>query len=168
MEKLLQQETVMGGRISLGLRLSGQDQREVHQLHDALRMLHEIGSRLYKISLDCFQLEQLLERHHRSREADYSMPIKKLETKIEDACALLIVRLDDIPHPLDSRHRSLKSFVDIALAHIRGDTRSPILERAQRLLDVLYRVNERLSRQAADFGTIAEEAYRIEPIRLVK
>ncbi len=166
-EKLLQQETVMGGRITLGLRLSGQDQRDVHDLHDALRLLHEIGTRLYKISLDCFQLDQLLQRHHELREADYSLPIKKLETKIDDASRLLIVRLNDIPYPLDTRHASLKSFVENTLAQLQTKSRSPILARAQRLLDVLYRVNEKLSRQAADYGTIAEEAYRIEPIRLV-
>ena len=167
-EKLLQQETVMGGRITLGLRLSGQDQREVSELHDALRMLHDIGARLYKIALDCFQLEQLLHRHHALREADYSLPIKKLETKIDDTCTLLIVRLNDIPYPLDSRHRSLKSFVETMLEKSQNKSQSPILQRAQRLLDVLYHVNEKFSRQAADYGTIAEEAYRIEPIRLVK
>lgn len=168
MEKLLQQETVMGGRITLGLRLSGQDQREVHELHDALRMLHDIGARVYKISLDCFQLEQLLHRQHQLKEADYNLQIKKLETKIDDACRLLIVRLNDIPYPLDSRHRSLKSFVEIMLAQTSAKSLSPILQRAQRLIDVLYHVNEKFSRQAADYGTIAEEAYRIEPIRLVK
>lgn len=167
MEKLSHQETVMGGRITLGLRLSGQDPREVHQLHDALRMLHDIGARLYKISLDCFQLEQLLQRQHQLREADYSLPIKKLETKIDDACTLLVVRLNDIPYSLDSRHHSLKSFVGAMLAQSHGKSLSPILQRAQRLLDIIFHVNEKLSRQAADFGAIAEEAYRIEPIRLI-
>lgn len=167
LEKLAQQETVMGGRITLGLRLSGQDQREVSELHDALRMLHDIGARLSKIALDCFQLEQLLHRHHELREADYSLPIKKLETKIDDACTLIVVRLNDIPYPPDHRHRSLKSFVETILNQPQGKARSSILQRAQRLIDVLYRVNEKFSRQAADYGTIAEEAYRIEPIRLV-
>ncbi len=168
MEKLLQQETVMGGRITLGLRLSGQDQREVSELHDALRMLHDIGARLYKISLDCFQLEQLLHRQHQLREADYSLPIKKLETKIDDACKLLLVRLNDIPYPLDSRHRSLKSFAEKMLEKSQRKSASPVLQRVLRLIDVLYHVNEKFSRQAADYGTIAEEAYRIEPIRLIK
>ncbi|MFT3929501.1 MAG: hypothetical protein QM709_04295 [Spongiibacteraceae bacterium] len=168
MEKLQQQETVMGGRITLGLHLSGQDQREVHELHDALRMLHDIGARLYKMSLDCFQLEQLLHRHHKLREADYSLPIKKLESKIDDASRLLLVRLNDIPYPLDSRHRSLKSFIEAMPMPSPEQSPSPILQRAQRLIDALYRVNEKFSRQAADYGTIAEEAYRIEPIRLIK
>ena len=167
MEKLSQQEAVMGGRITLGLRLSGQSEREVHELHDALRLLHDIGTRLYKLSLDCFQLEQLLQRQYQLREADYSLPVKKLETKIDDACTLLIVRLNDIPYPLDSRHSSLKSFVESILAQPATRQRSPILQRAQRLLDALYRVNEKLSRQAAEYGTIAEEAYRIEPIKLI-
>ncbi len=167
MEKLSQQEAVMGGRITLGLRLSGQAEREVQALHDALRLLHESGTRLHKLSLDCFQLEQLLQRQYQLREADYSLPIKKLETKIDDATTLMIVRLKDVPYPLDSRHSSLKGFVEATLAQPVAAQRSPILQRAQRLLDVLYRVNEKLSRQAADYGTIAEEAYRIEPIRLI-
>jgi hypothetical protein len=108
-----------------------------------------------------------LQRQYQLREADYSLPIKKLETKINDASTLLIVRLNDIPYPLDQRHRSLKSFVEAALAPPSAQPRSPILQRAQRLLDVLYHVNEKLSRQAADYGTIAEEAYRIEPIKLI-
>ena len=167
MEKLTQQEAVMGGRMTLGLRLSGQAQRDMQELHDALRLLHESGTRLHKLALDIFQLEQLLQRQHELREADYSLPIKKLETKIADACALLIVRLNDIPYPLDSRHRSLQSYVEAVLEQPAPKHRSPTLQRAQRLLDVLYRVNEKLSLQAADYGTIAEEAYRIEPIRLI-
>ncbi|HEY3700048.1 MAG TPA: hypothetical protein VGK97_11985, partial [Spongiibacteraceae bacterium] len=167
MEKLSQQETVMGGRITLGLRLSGQAERDVQQLHDALRLLHDIGARLYKLSLDIFQLEQLLQRQHELREADYNQPIKKLETKIYDACVLLIARLNDIPYPPDPRQRSLKIFIESALAQTTSIQQSPILSRARRLRDLLYRVNEKLSLQAADYGTIAEEAYRIEPIKLV-
>lgn len=167
MEKLSQQETVMGGRITLGLRLSGQAEREVHDLHDAMRLLHDIGMRLYKLSLDCFQLEQLLQRHYQLREADYSLAIKKLETRIDDACTLLLTRLSDIPYPLDTRHASLKSFVDVSLVQPGDTPRFPILHRARRLLDVLYRVNDKLSLLAADYGTIAEEAYRIEPIKLI-
>jgi hypothetical protein len=166
-EKLSQQEIVMGGRITLGLRLSGQAEREVHELHDALRLLHDIGARLYKLTLDCYQLEQLLQRHYELHEADYSLPIKKLEIKINDACMLLIVRLGDIPYPLDSRHLSLKSFVEVILSQPIDEKLSPILQRAKRLIDILHRVNEKLSRQAADYGAIAEEAYRIEPIKLV-
>ena len=167
MEKLAQQETVMGGRITLGLRLSGQDENAVQELHDTLRLLHGSSARLHKIALDCYQLEQLLQRHHQVREADYSQPIKKLETKIDDTCTLLMVRLNDIPYPLDPRHRSLKSFIEAALEQPADNARSPALQRAQRLLNLLYHVNEKLSRQAADYGTIAEEAYRIEPIKLI-
>lgn len=167
MEKLAQQEAVMGGRITLGLRLSGQDKRDVQTLHDALRLLHDVGARLHKLSLDCFQLEQLLQRQYQLREAVYSLPIKKLETRIDDTSALLIARLNDIPYPLSHLHGSLKSYVEASLAQPAEKHRSPILQRAQRLLDILYRVNEKLSRQAADYGTIAEEAYRIEPIRLI-
>lgn len=165
-DKLLQQEVVMGGRITLGLRLSGQDEREVVELHDTLRMLHDIGARLHKLSLDCIQLEQLLQRQQ-MREADYTLPIKKIETKINDASTLLIMRLSDIPYPLEGRHHSMKSFVESALSQPAAKHHSPTLQRVLRLIDILYHVNEKLSRQAADYGAIAEEAYRIEPIRLI-
>ncbi len=167
-EKLVQQETVMGGRITLGLRLSGQAEREVRALHDAMRLLCDIGSRLDKLSLDCFQVEQLLRRQHQLREADYTQPIKRLETKIDDACNVLMARLQDIPYPLDGHHRTLKDFVEKALTQSHANQRSPTLQRAQRMIDAIHLFNEKLSRQAADYGTTAEEAYRIEAIRLIR
>ncbi|MDB6062401.1 MAG: hypothetical protein JWM78_2504 [Verrucomicrobiaceae bacterium] len=173
MEKLALQETVMGGRITLGLRLSGQSEKDISDLHDAMRLIQDSGTRLYKLSLDAYQLENLLERH-RLREADYSAPIKRLEEKMRDATTLLLTRLNDIPCPLDARYRSLKIYVETALqkpsAHLSTSVslnKSRVLQQTRRLLDVLYVINEKLSLLAADYGTIAEEAYRIEPIKLV-
>lgn len=167
-EKLAQQEAVMGGRITLGLRLCGQAENDVVDLHDAMRLLHDSGARLQKLVFDVYQLEQLLRRHYQQREADYSAPIKRLEEKIRDAGTLLLVRLNDIPCPLDSRHHSLKSYVEAALEQLSGsESKSPTAQRARRLLDVLFEINEKLSLLAADYGTTAEEAYRIEPIKLV-
>jgi hypothetical protein len=167
-DKLAMQEAVMGGRITLGLRLCGQAERDINDLHDALRLINDSGARLQKLSLDVYQLEQLLPRHFKQREADYSAPIKRLEEKIRDASTLLLVRLSDIPCPLDSRYHSLKNYVEAALESAdRTDSKSPTLQHARRLLDVLFRVNEKLSLLAAEYGTIAEEAYRIEPIKLV-
>lgn len=166
MDKLALQEAVMGGRITLGLRLSGQSEKDINDLHDTMRLLHDSGSRLYKLSLDAYQLEQLLQRHYQQREADYSIAIKRLEEKIHDASNVLLARLNEIPCPLDARHRSLKSYVEAALQN-PATGKSPILQRTRRVLDVLYAVNEKLSLLAADYGTIAEEAYRIEPIKLV-
>lgn len=169
-EQLALQEAVMGGRLTLGLRLSGQAERDIQELHDALRLLHDIGARLYKFALDTHLLQQLVQRHHNLREADYSAAIKRLEQKLHDAGVLLQVRLNDIPYPLDPRYRSLKDCVERVLQqHHREDeaTASPALAQAQRLVTALQAINDRLSLQAAEFGTIAEEAYRIEPIKLV-
>ena len=168
MDKLALQETVMGGRITLGLRLSGQSESDIDDLHNALRLLNDSGARLYKLSLDVYQLEQLLQRQYRQREADYSSAIKRLEEKIGDAGNVLLARLNEIPCPLNARHRSLKTYVEAALQQPSKSTdKSPVLQRTRRMLDVLYAANEKLSLLAADYGTIAEEAYRIEPIKLV-
>jgi hypothetical protein len=167
-EKLALQEAVMGGRITLGLRLCGQSEFDITNLHDTLRLINDSGTRLQKLALDVYQLEQLLPRHYKQREADYSAPIKRLEEKIRDTCTLLLVRLSDIPCPLDTRHHSLKSYVEATLDQpFGGESKSPVGQRARRLLDILFTVNEKLSLLAADYGTIAEEAYRIEPIKLV-
>lgn len=162
-EKLALQETVMGGRITLGLRLCGQSANEVGNLHDALRLLHDSQGRLHKLALDIYQFEQLSERQ-RLREADYSLPLKRLEEKLADAAKLLLGRLAAIPCPFDARHRSLQGYVEALLQTAAPST---ALHRAVKLRDTLYAVNEKLALLAADFGTIAEEAYRIEPIRLV-
>jgi hypothetical protein len=167
-DKLAMQETVMGGRITLGLRLCGQAEHDVINLHDALRLIHDIAARLQKLQLDVYQLEQLLPRHYQQREADYALPIKRLEEKIHDASLLLLVRLGDIPCPLDTRHGSLRSYVEAALEKpLSNAGKSATAQRARRLLDILFAINEKLSLLAADYGTIAEEAYRIEPIKLV-
>lgn len=167
-DKLAMQETVMGGRITLGLRLCGQSEHDVVNLHDALRLIHDIVARLQKLALDVHQLEQLLPRHYQQREADYAIPIQRLEEKIHDATLLLLVRLNDIPCPLDTRHSSLRSYVEAALEKpFSSSSKSPTAQRARRLLDILFAINEKLSLLAADYGTTAEEAYRIEPIKLI-
>lgn len=167
-DKLAMQETVMGGRITLGLRLCGQAEHDVVKLHDTLRLINDIAARLQKLQLDVYQLEQLLPRHYQQREADYALPIKRLEEKIADASLLLLVRLGDIPCPLDTRHESLRSYVEAALDKpVSGSSESATATRARRLLDIIFAINDKLSLLAADYGTIAEEAYRIEPIKLV-
>lgn len=166
-EQLSQQEAVMGGRITLGLRLCGQAERDVELLHDALRMLRECGARLDKISLDAYQLEQLLHRHHRQREANYSAAITRLEQKIEDTLMLLMTRLSSIANPLDKEHRPLKYHLDTALNKTGNNEKFETLRKARCALDTLYALNERLSTIAADYGTIAEEAYRIDSIKLI-
>ena len=167
LEQLSMQETVMGGRITLGFRLCGQAERDVELLHDALRLLHDCGARLDKLALDAYQLEQLLGRHYRQREADYSAAIKRLEQKIDDTLMLLLARLSSITDPLDPAHHPLKYRLDAELLKI-AEGKDAILQRARCTLDTLYGLNEKLSLLAADYGTTAEEAYRIEPIKLIK
>lgn len=169
MEQLAVQETVMGGRISLGLRLCGAAPRDAEQLHRALALTSGLDSRLYKLSLDVCKLEYLVQRHYLQREAHFSAPIKKLEEKIDDACALLRERLKEIPYPLDARYATLESYASAQQAGspLEADSKSATLARAKSLLQILYVFNEALAGTAANFGSVAEEAYSIESIRLV-
>jgi hypothetical protein len=167
MEQLATQETIMGGRIILGLRLSGQAPADAENLHKALQLGVSLESRLYKLTLDVSLLEQLLQRHAQ-READYALPIKRLEEKIHDATLLILERLKEIPYPPDPRYAKLGDYVTELLAKPQSSTDAmSVLGRAQRLLHALYGFNEALTRLTADCGTIAEEAYNIEPIKLI-
>lgn len=165
MEQLATQETIMGGRISLALRLCGESQRDAERLHRALLLFGGLDSRLYRLALDVHQLEQLVQLHYDQRDARYALPIRRLEEKIDGACLLLHERLKEIPWPLDTRHATVADF--IAAQASCGHGRSAALDRAAQLLQQLRRCNEALSRSAAGFGTIAEEAYGIERIRLL-
>ncbi len=180
-EQLTTQETIMGGRIGLGLRLSGQAQRDAEDLHNALLRSSVIENRLYKLSLDVYLLEQLVQRHHQQREADYSAPLKRLEDKISESSALLHERLKEIPYPLDPRYATLNEYATTSLEKLQGEklrteksprrrsaSASAVLDRAQHLLRLLYEFNEALARRVADCGTIAEEAYQIEAIKLIE
>jgi hypothetical protein len=76
-------------------------------------------------------------------------------------------RLKEIPYPLDPRHATLSTYVAAVLEKSQNQPgKSAALDRAQRLLHILYDFNEALTRVAADYGTIAEEAYNIESIKL--
>jgi hypothetical protein len=167
MEQLATQETIMGGRIALGLRLSGQAPTDAESLHKALQLSVGLENRLYKLGLDVSLLEQLL-RHHSQREADYKLPIKRLEEKIHDATLLILERLKEIPYPLDARYPKLSDYVAVLQEKSpRSVSSATVLERAQHLLHALYGFNEALTRLTADCGTVAEEAYNIEPIKLI-
>jgi hypothetical protein len=168
MEQLSLQEAIMGGRITLGLRLSGQISRDVTDLHAALARLRAIDNRLYKFAAEVYLLGQLLHRHHELREAKYALPIARLEEKVRDAGNVLLERLKDIPYPLDRRYNSLKAYLETELEKpAAAAARSAVLARAQRLLDGVQGAHEKLNLLAAEYATIAEEAYQIERIRLV-
>lgn len=159
----------MGGRISLGLRLCGESNSEAGQLHRTLALVGALQGRVYKLALDTYRLEQLVQRHHAQREACFSAPIGKLEERIDAACLLLRERLKEIPCAIDARHATLDDYAaarQAATARNAGGG-SAALERARALLQTLYLLNEELSAAAANLGSIAEEAYSIESIRLV-
>ncbi len=167
-EQLSMQETIMGGRLTLGLRLSGQITRDINDVHTALTALRGLESRLYKFAEDVYLLEQLTQRHYQQREPKYALPLTRLEQKIKDAGNLLVERLKTIPYPLNRRYNSLKAYMEGVLRkHEHSGGNRAGLARAQTLLQSLYTTNEKLNLLAADFGTIAEEAYQIERIRLI-
>lgn len=167
-EQLSVQETIMGGRIGLGLRLCGGARRDIERLQRALALASQLEPRLYRLALDAHVLEQLARRRDEQRETCYAAAIRRLEEKIDDATALLGERLKEIPYPADARYRTVADFINARLPERANDAdRSTTLQRTRILLASLYALNESLSAGAANFGTTAEEAYSIESIRLV-
>jgi hypothetical protein len=168
-EQLSLQEGIMGGRLALGLRLSGQPGRIMENLHTALSRLRGIDTRLYKFSVDVYLLGQLLQRHYQMREAKYASPIARLEEKLGDAANVLLERLRTIPWSPDDRFNSLHGYVEPLLRKFeRSTAKTAILDRAQTLLNAVHAANEKLNELAADYGTIAERSYRIKRIRLIR
>lgn len=168
MEQLATQETIMGGRIGLGLRLCGAARRDVERLQRALALTSGLEQRLYRLSLDAHVLEQLVQRRDARHDTCYATAIRRLEEKIHDATTLLRERLKEIPHATDARYPTVAAFIEARLPDRHDDTSgSATLERTRILLQSLYALNESLSASAANFATTAEEAYSIESIRLV-
>src|SRR5690606_36934754 len=66
-EQLGTQESIMGGRIALGLKLFGQDGAESEALHRALHFLGEQEKALYRLEQDTALLEQLLLRRREQK-----------------------------------------------------------------------------------------------------
>jgi hypothetical protein len=167
-EQLTTQETIMGGRIGLGLRLCGGARRDIERLRRALALASGLEPRLYRLSVDAHVLEQLVQRRDEQRETCYAAAIRRLEEKIDDATTLLCERLKDMPHLADARYPTVADFIAARLGDRRTDPDvSTTLERSRVLLQSLHALNESLSASAANFGTTAEEAYSIESIRLV-
>lgn len=162
MDNLAAQEAIMGGRIALGLRLCGQ---EFGDLHQTLVNLQPLGARLHKLELDTALLEQLLHRLQTLRERRHAQAIAHLENKIDEALAQCQLRLEKIPHPFNSRHRSLNSALQVTLKPDQSGASTAI--RARVLLRAMRAINERLAQHAADYGATAEEAYKIERIKLI-
>jgi hypothetical protein len=168
MEQLATQETIMGGRIGLGLRLCGAARRDVERLQRALALTSGLEQRLYRLALDAHVLEQLLQRRDVQHDTCYAVAIRRLEEKIDDATALLRERLKEIPHATDARYPTVADFIEARLPERQdGTSGSATLERTRVVLQSLHALNESLSASAANFATTAEEAYSIESIRLM-
>ena len=157
MDQLAAQEAIMGGRIALGLRLCGQES----DLHQALTALQSLDARLHKLELDAALLEQLTRRPERR----YARTVAHLESKVDETLGLLWQRLEKMAHPFAGRHRSLKDAIQTAPGFDQSGTRAAT--RARALLQALRTINERLAQRAAAYGATAEEAYRIERIKLL-
>lgn len=165
--QLALQETLMGGRIALGLRLCGQAAEDVADLHEALAGLQPLGPRLYRFALDVHQLEQLSQRSRAGSGAALRLAVAGLEQRIADAGASLLQRLNGIPFPPERRRGSLGKYLEQRLRRSQEHDPGGPLERARALLQGIEAANERLTLLAADYGSSAEDAYKIERIRLI-
>lgn len=165
-EQLATQESIMGGRIALGLKLFGQGSSETENLHRALDFLGRQEKALYRLEQDTWLLEQLLERQQTLREQGHADAIGRLADKVQDAAMRLLVRLDDAPAPPDRRYAPMRVFVEEAIAGTE-DHAAAVAQRARSILSGYYTLNEKLSMLAAEQASSVEDAYKIERIRLL-
>ena len=156
-EQLDTQDSIMGGRLALGLRLCGQAAGDIEPLHRTLAALRPLDARLQKLDADTQLLEQLLHR----RERGHAQTIAWLEARVDEACALLLQRFGKIDCPFNAKHRSLAHAIEARLPA------GSIAQRARLLLREVWSINEWLALRAADCGVTAEAAYRIERINRI-
>lgn len=172
-EQLATQESIMGGRIALGLKLFGQDSADAESLQRCLNFLGEQEKSLYRLEQDATLLEQLLERQ---QQRGYTDAIARLCDKVLDATLRLLDKLKDAPTPPDRRYSPLHAFfegregensTDNTAAARRNQHAAAVAARARSVLEGFYTLNEKLSLLAAEQASSVEEAYKIERIRLV-
>ncbi|MET0379274.1 MAG: hypothetical protein ABW049_09820 [Spongiibacteraceae bacterium] len=170
-EQLGTQESIMGGRIALGLKLFGQDGAGTEALHRTLHFLGEQEKVLYRQEQDTTLLEQLIQRQRQLKERGYTDAIARLTEKVRDTTLRLLDKLKDAPSPPDRRYAPLRDFFDDKEMEYRVDRSSSaaasVAARARSVLDAFYTLNEKLSLLAAEQASSVEEAYKIERIRLV-
>jgi hypothetical protein len=166
-EQLATQESIMGGRIALGLKLFGQGSSEAESLHRALDFLGRQERALYRLEQDAWLLEQLLERQQTLREQGHADAIARLADKVQDAAMRLLAKLDDAPAPPDRRYAPMRAFVEEAIDRAE-DHAAAVARRARSILNGYYTLNEKLSMLAAEQASSVEDAYRIERIRLIQ
>jgi len=161
MEQLAVQESIMGGRIALGLRLSGRAPEDIEGMQHALSCLFALGPRLHRFRQDSWLLAQLHERRQR-RERGYNDQIAHLETQIASAAQSIREKLGGVSFPVGHHGKNDRRFT----TQILGQAVTP-LQHAEALLEGTGTMHRKLALLVADCGTTAEEAYRIERIRLV-
>lgn len=175
-EQLGTQESIMGGRIALGLKLFGQDGSTTEALHRTLHFLGEQEKMLYRLEQETTLLEQLLQRQRQLKERGYDDTIARLSEKVRDTTLRLLDKLKGAPNPPDRRYSPLRAFFENKQLKNKNFESSAIKDRvngsaavarARSVLDGFYTLNEKLSLLAAEQASSVEEAYKIERIRLV-
>jgi hypothetical protein len=171
-DQLGTQESIMGGRIALGLKLFGQDGAATESLHRTLHFLGEQEKALYRLEQDTTLLENLLQHQRQTKASGYADALARLTEKVGDASVRLLDKLTHAPSPPDRRYAPLRDFFDdhVLAANNVAQPRqraAATAARARSVLDGFYVLNEKLSLLAAEQASSVEEAYKIERIRLV-
>jgi len=171
LDQLTTQESIMGGRIAVGLKLFSQDSAETESLHRTLHFLGDQEKSWYRLEQDATLLEHLLQRQQQLHERGYTEAIARLVEKVEDAALRLLDKLKDAPNPPDRRYSPLRAYFDNIESEnhskVRSDRALAAALRARSILEGFYTLNEKLSLLAAEQASSVEEAYKIERIRLV-
>ncbi len=158
-EQLALQESIMGGRLALGLRLSGQADDEVAALRDGLAFFTELLERVARLQGDAALLAELT-RH--SLESDTQPVLQRLRERVTEASGRLLRRLEQAP-PFPERHTETAALR--VRRRLQADERGDIPQQALALCAACRDLHVELSQLAADWASGAEESYAIETIR---
>src|SRR5690606_14999874 len=133
-EQLATQESIMGGRIALGLKLFGQDSAEIESLHRALDFLGAQEKSLSRLEQDTYLLEQLLLRKNTLRENGHTDAISRLTEKVQDAAMRALNKLTDAPSPPDRRYAPMRNFIEEGI-DVSGEHSAAVAQRARSVLE---------------------------------
>ncbi len=163
-EQLALQESIMGGRLALGLRLSGQADEEIDALRAGLDFFSELLERVLRLHGDAELLAGLAARPLTS---DARPVLQRLRERVAENSDRLLRRLEQAP-PFPEQH------VETPARRVRrrlpatGDTGdSAIAQRALTLCSACRDLHVELSKLAAEWASGSEESYAIETIRRV-
>jgi hypothetical protein len=159
-EQLALQESIMGGRLALGLRLSGQAGDEIGALRDGLAFFTELLERVARLEGDAALLDGLLRRPLPTA----AQPVlQRLRERMAEATGRLLRRLEQAP-PFPERHT--EPAAQRAQRRLSSEVgERAIAARASTLCAICRDLHVELSQLAADWASGAEESYGIETIR---